>query len=104
MAELKITNNNFEELVLDAKLPVLVDFWANWCGPCMMLSPIVEELAEELEGTAVVGKVNVDEEPDLARMFDIVSIPTVMLFEQGEVTQVSTGVKPKEFFLDWLKK
>lgn len=103
MAELKITNANFEELVLDSKLPVLVDFWATWCGPCMMLAPVLEELAEELEGKALVGKVNVDEEPDLARMFDIVSIPTVMLFSQGEVTEVSTGVKTKDFFLDWLK-
>ena len=103
MAEITITRDNFEAEVLDSKIPVLVDFWATWCGPCMMLAPTIEEIAHEYEGTVKVGKVNVDEEPDLASMFGIMSIPTVMVFKNGEVTATSVGVKPKEAFLDMLK-
>ena len=95
MAEIKITASNFEEEVLNAKLPVIVDFWAPWCGPCRMLAPVLEEIAEENEGAVIVGKVNVDEEPQLAASFGIASIPTLLVFKNGEITQKSVGVKPK---------
>ena len=96
MSELKITKENFEEAVLQSQLPVLVDFWATWCGPCRMLAPILEELAEEYAGTAVIGKVNVDEEPELANRFGITSIPTLLLFKNGQVSATSVGFRPKE--------
>ena len=95
MAEIKITASNFEEEVLNAKLPVIVDFWAPWCGPCRLLAPVLEEIAEENEGSVIVGKVNVDEEPQLAANFGIASIPTLLVFKNGEITQKSVGVKPK---------
>ncbi len=95
MAEIKITASNFEEEVLNAKLPVIVDFWAPWCGPCRMIAPVLEEIAEENEGSVIVGKVNVDEEPQLAANFGIASIPTLLVFKNGEITQKSVGVKPK---------
>ena len=103
MAEIRITKDNFEAEVLDSKIPVLVDFWATWCGPCMMLAPTVEEIAKEYEGTVKVGKINVDEEPELAATFGIMSIPTVMVFKNGEVTSTAVGVRPKDALLDMLK-
>lgn len=103
MAEITITRDNFEEEVLDSKIPVLVDFWATWCGPCMMLAPTVEEIAHEMEGKVKVGKVNVDEEPELAAMFSIMSIPTVMVFKQGEAVATTVGVQTKEKLLDMVK-
>ncbi len=99
MAEIKITVDNFEEEVLGSQIPVLVDFWATWCGPCRMLGPVIAEIAEELEGKVKVGKVNVDEEGELAARFGISSIPTVMVFKNGEVTNTSVGVCPKEELL-----
>lgn len=95
MAELTITKENFEEEVLKSELPVLVDFWAPWCGPCRMLAPTVAQIAEEYEGKVKVGKVNVDDEGELAAQFGIASIPTVMVFKNGEVTGTSVGVRPK---------
>lgn len=95
MAELTITKDNFEEEVLKSELPVLVDFWAPWCGPCRMLAPTVAQIAEEYEGKVKVGKVNVDDEGELAAQFGIASIPTVMVFKNGEVTGTSVGVRPK---------
>ena len=89
--EYTLTKDNFQELVLDSQEKILVDFWATWCGPCMMLSPIVEELAE----TCRVDKVNVDEEPELARQFGIVSIPTLIVFENGKAVRQSMGYRPK---------
>ena len=96
MAEITLTNANFETEVLKSDLPVLVDFWASWCGPCKMLSPIIAEIAEEYDGKVKVGKVNVDDEPALANMFGIESIPTVMVFKEGKITGTSLGYRPKE--------
>ncbi len=96
MAEVIITKENFEEAVLQSQLPVLVDFWATWCGPCRMLAPILEELAEDYDGKAVIGKINVDEEPELANRFGITSIPTILLFKDGQISATSVGYRPKE--------
>ncbi|MBE6891440.1 MAG: thioredoxin [Ruminococcaceae bacterium] len=103
MAEIKITSSNFESEVLDANIPVIVDFWAPWCGPCRMLAPVLAEIAEENEGAVVVGKINVDEEPQLAAQFGIASIPTLIVFKSGEISAKSVGVKPKAQILDMIK-
>ena len=103
MAEIKITSSNFENEVLNATIPVIVDFWAPWCGPCRMLAPVLAEIAEENEGAVVVGKINVDEEPQLAAQFGIASIPTLIVFKNGEITAKSVGVKPKAQILDMIK-
>ena len=94
--ELTFTKNNFEELVLNADKPVLVDFWAPWCMPCRMLSPTIEEIAEESEGKAYVGKVNVDEEAELAIKYGVRSIPTLLFFEKGQLVNRMVGVQDKE--------
>lgn len=96
MAELKITANNFEKEALQSQLPVLLDFWAPWCGPCRMLAPELKALADEYAGRVVVGKVNVDEEPELAAAFRVASIPTVVVIRDGKVVRTSVGYKPKE--------
>lgn len=96
MAEVVITTQNFDEEVMQSSIPVLVDFWAEWCGPCRMLAPSVERLAEEYAGKVKVGKVNVDEEPELARQFSVMSIPTVIVFEGGEIKNQSVGLCPYE--------
>ena len=94
--EVTITKNNFEAEVLRSEIPVLVDFWATWCGPCRMLAPVICEIAEEYAGTVKVGKVNVDEEPELAMQFRVDSIPTVMLFKEGRLVNTTVGFRPKE--------
>lgn len=94
--EIELTAENFDQAVLQAKEPVLVDFWATWCGPCRMLAPVVAELAEEKAGELTVGKVNVDEAPELAARFGIVSIPTLILFRNGESVKKTIGYCTKE--------
>ena len=93
--EITLTESNFESEVLKSDKPVLVDFWASWCGPCKMLAPTIEQIAHENDSIKV-GKVNVDDEPDLAQKYGIVSIPTVILFKNGEAVKTSTGFVPKE--------
>ncbi|MCI8668956.1 MAG: thioredoxin [Lachnospiraceae bacterium] len=104
MAELQITKNNFEEEVKNSDIPVMLDFWASWCGPCQMLSPIIGEIAEEYDGKAKIGKVNVDEEPELASMFGVASIPTIVVMKKGKVINTSIGYQPKEQIAEMLDK
>jgi thioredoxin 1 len=96
MAVIKVTQDNFQAEVLESQVPVIVDFWAEWCGPCRMLGPIVEEAAEELGDQVKVGKVNIDEELDLTQQFRIMSVPTLLVFKNGEVANQSIGVISKE--------
>lgn len=102
MAEVKITMDNFENEVLGSKEPVLIDFWASWCGPCKMIAPVVAEIAEKYAGKLKVGKVNVDEEMGLAQRYRVVSIPTLVLFKDGEVADTSVGYKSAEELEAWL--
>ena len=100
--EMKITTALFEEQVLKADKPVLVDFWAPWCMPCRMMGPIVEELAEEYEGKAYVGKINVDEEGELAAKYKVYSIPTLIVFSRGQEIARQVGVQSKEVLEEML--
>ena len=102
MAVVTITNENFEEEVLKCELPVLIDFWADWCGPCKMMAPVIDELAEELDGKIKVGKVNVDEEAALALKYQIMSIPTLIVMKNGVFEGKNVGVQTKEEVLKLL--
>ena len=99
MKPLTITDDNFKQEVLDAKGKVLIDFWAPWCAPCRMTGPIIDEIAEEYEASLKVGKLNVDENPNIASQYGIMSIPTMMVFEDGEVVNTIVGYRPKEYML-----
>lgn len=99
-----ITKDNFEELVSNSEKPILVDFWASWCGPCRAVAPVMEELADEYDGKAVIGKVNVDNEGELSAKFKIMSIPTVMLFKSGQAVDKVVGARPKSDFAKILDK
>ena len=103
MSVLKITQDNFEKEVLKADKPVLLDFWAPWCGPCRMVGPVVEDVANETVGSAIVGKINVDEEPGLAQNFRVMSIPTLVVMKDGKVVNSQVGAKSKQAILDMLK-
>ena len=95
---LEINESNFEELVLNSDKPVLVDFWAAWCGPCRMVAPIIDELTEEYEGKAVIGKVDVDANQEFAAKYGVRNIPTVLIFKNGEVVDKQVGVAPKNVY------
>ncbi len=95
MAEIVLTQGNFDQEVLASELPVLVDFWASWCGPCRMVAPIVAQVAAEHDGVVKVGKVNVDEEPALAMRYQVSSIPTLLVFRGGELVNKAVGAMPK---------
>lgn len=103
MLEINLTSENFEDEVLKSEKPVLVDFWASWCGPCKMIAPIFEELAEEYKDKLKFGKVNVDEQASLAAKFRVTSIPTLILFENGEITKTSVGFCSKSELEEMIK-
>jgi thioredoxin 1 len=103
MSAINLNSNNFEQVVMNSDKPVLIDFWAVWCGPCRMQSPVIEELADELEGSAIVAKLNVDENPELAAQFSVMSIPTLVFMKDGKIVGRRTGVTPKEDLLSILK-
>lgn len=101
MAVVHVSKENFENEVLKSDKPVFIDFWASWCGPCQMVAPVIEELAEE-EQNVKFAKVNVDEEPDLARQFQIMSIPTMVLMKDGKVVETTVGAQPKEDIIKFI--
>lgn len=104
MADFIVTDQNFDSEVLKSAKPVLVDFWAVWCGPCQMQGPIVEEVAKAMEGKATVGKFNVDENPNVTQKYGIMSIPTLMIFKNGTVVKQFIGVQSKETLMGELNK
>ncbi len=99
---LEITDANFEEVVLKSSHPVLVDFWAEWCGPCRMLGPIIEELSSDYDGKAVIGKVDVDSNQQYAAQFGVRNIPTVLIFKDGELVNRQVGVSQKNVYADYI--
>ncbi|HBA01464.1 MAG TPA: thioredoxin [Ruminococcus sp.] len=101
--EIELYKETFEQEVLQSDIPVLVDFWATWCGPCKMIAPIVKEIADEYDGKILVGKVNVDEEPDLTMQYNVSSIPTLMVFKNGQLVNKAVGYREKDDILKMLK-
>lgn len=101
--EIELYKETFEQEVLQSDIPVLVDFWATWCGPCKMIAPIVKEIADEYDGKILVGKVNVDEEPDLTMQYNVSSIPTLMVFKNGQLVNKAVGYCEKDEILKMLK-
>lgn len=103
-AEVAVTNSTFKQEVLDSPTPVLADFWAEWCVPCRMVSPLLEKLAEDYKGKIKVAKINVDEESELASRYNIVSIPTILLFHQGQIARQQIGAAPRKVFEEMIKE
>jgi thioredoxin 1 len=103
-AEVNVTSATFNQEVLEATVPVLADFWAEWCVPCRMVAPVLEKLAEEHKGKLKVAKINVDQESDLAAKFNIVSIPTILLFHQGLVAKQQIGAAPRKVLEEMIKE
>lgn len=101
MSAMNINKENFYEEVMNSDKPVLLDFWATWCGPCRMIAPVIEEIAEE-NSDIKVGKINVDEQPELANRFQIVSIPTLVVMKEGKIVNHAMGVRPKSQILEML--
>lgn len=101
--EIELYKETFEQEVLQSDIPVLVDFWATWCGPCKMIAPIVKEIADEYDGKILVGKVNVDGEPDLTMQYNVSSIPTLMVFKNGQLVNKAVGYREKDEILKMLK-
>jgi thioredoxin 1 len=104
MPTIKIDENNFESDVISSSEPVVVDFWAEWCGPCKAIAPSLEEISDEMAGKVKITKINIDENPDLAAKFGVRSIPTLVLFKDGEPQAVQTGGLPKQQLVDWINK
>ncbi len=102
MATVKVDNSNFQANVLDADGPVVVDFWAEWCGPCKMIGPSLEEISKEMAGKVTITKLNIDENPELAAKFGVRSIPTLMIFKGGEVADNKVGALPKTALSHWI--
>ncbi|OHD76694.1 MAG: thioredoxin [Spirochaetes bacterium RBG_16_67_19] len=103
-SEVNVTNATFQKEVLESAVPVLADFWAEWCVPCRMVSPVLTKLAEEHDGKVKVAKINVDQESELAMKFNIVSIPTILLFNKGEVAKQQIGAAPRKILEDMIKE
>jgi thioredoxin 1 len=102
MATVKVDANNFQDEVLNSAEPVVVDFWAEWCGPCKMIAPALEEIATELSGKVKIAKLNIDENPQLAAQFGVRSIPTLAMFKNGEVADIKVGASPKTALTAWI--
>lgn len=102
MATVKVDTSNFQSEVLEAAEPVVVDFWAEWCGPCKMIAPSLEEISSEMQGKIKVAKVNIDENPDIAAQYGVRSIPTLAVFKGGEVADIKVGASPKSALSSWI--